>query len=333
MTKTGYVIDSVTYVCRAKETVNILWDPDERAIGTNVAKFLEVTPIFPVPTGNEARLQTALQWAENPEAPKIIKKNTPFEIQICELDVRGQGGRAYKVMDSQGHYFDLREDVLLEALFSVGCQPDGKLNGKYLWVMNHTQVKLVRDGSRLHQTFKDAERRKTAEILKNSELTPGGVYRNRKDELGFFIGFAKTDAETSQISQVWLNLSSYPFQWGLTVAIGSFDVIATAKERFKSVKSTIEYLLPQKRDLRISKSHQMVELVFKAEFDLKIFSQQLPLDIRKNVADWRSSEPFDSAVNTLGYKHIIDLQFILGPIAPKLLDKEKKANKAKTETI
>jgi hypothetical protein len=78
--------------------------------------------------------------------------NNPItNIRVAGLETRGNGGRAYKVVIDDLYYFDLREDVLLEAMIECGINKGGILNGEYIWVKIRSHMKLIRVGSPLHK--------------------------------------------------------------------------------------------------------------------------------------------------------------------------------------
>lgn len=198
----GYIPTSVEYFCRKSKKIKITWDASWNVEDKNVIWEGDAIPTFPIPgDATDKRRQTAKDWAGTtdwrlgannnpPHIPDEYKfDNKPFSVVICSLEHRGNGGRAYKVMTEEGFYFDLREDVLLEALLECGCQPGGFLGGEFLWMMAHNNMKLIRDGSQLHEDMIVATQRRNADPVPNDELVVGEIYSG-KDSLdkAIFLG-------------------------------------------------------------------------------------------------------------------------------------------------
>lgn len=72
-----------------------------------------------------------------------IRSNTPMTgLILTDLEERGNGGRAYKVINpSDNSLFDIREDQMLQAILKYGIQPGGLIGGEWVWAINHTQSK------------------------------------------------------------------------------------------------------------------------------------------------------------------------------------------------
>jgi hypothetical protein len=95
------------------------------------------------------------EWVRNPQLDHIdqyvtIRPNTPMDnLYLDDIDVRMEGGRAYKVYNADDDtYFDVREDQMLQAILKYGIQPGGKIGGKWVFAMNHTQMKcFLEDGN------------------------------------------------------------------------------------------------------------------------------------------------------------------------------------------
>ena len=107
----------LTYFCRSPKQMKDL-----------SGKVITVLPTFPANHESPARMKTAEDWSKtkyHDNDPKLSssveRKNEPFSyLQIVDLDYRNEGGRAWKVIDSHGHLFDLREEILQEVI--VNCQ-------------------------------------------------------------------------------------------------------------------------------------------------------------------------------------------------------------------
>jgi len=205
MSTRGYIPEAVEYYCQKPKKIKMTWDSAWNVKDRNVIWEGDVIPTFPIPgDATDRRRLSAKKWAENPNGKWVDGKwieiptskpdeykfdNQPFSIVICSLEHRGNGGRAYKVMTEDGFYFDLREDVLLEALLTEGCEPGGFLGGKFLWMMAHNSMKLIREGSQIHEDMKDATKRRAATVIPNNQLVVGCVYggKDTKDQ-ALFLG-------------------------------------------------------------------------------------------------------------------------------------------------
>lgn len=130
---------------------------------------------YAVDSTNTTRNASAKQWAGTATSA-TTEDNKGFHLTILSLTVRAQGGRAYKVMDQLNRVFDLREDALLEAISSVGILPGGILPGEWLWSLQGSEMKLIREGSAMHTAL--LEKSTDAALTPNSSPTPGYVYTN-----------------------------------------------------------------------------------------------------------------------------------------------------------
>ncbi|MBC7996788.1 MAG: hypothetical protein IAF58_02530 [Leptolyngbya sp.] len=204
------------YVLNVARTINVEWEDLEGIAVMNEVIF----PCFPVDKASPESLETALGWAgynkdlpqSSQNLPKQIERaNDPFQIRIAGLEARGRGGRAYKVMTEEGYWFDLREDVLLDALILSGIEKGGKINGSFVWGKVGSQIKLVRVGSALHSALIEAGKRRT--IAKVKHLSPGGIYRNVKGERFLVIGRVSTVEFTYDMGftpKLWEKLHAIP---------------------------------------------------------------------------------------------------------------------------
>lgn len=192
----GNIPESITVI--AKEPQEIRWrfddlEPEEGEVNAAVV----VTPAFATDSSNEKTIETGRQWAKGrgkqQEVRETTSPNEPFaDLQIVNLEHRAQGGRAWKVITKDGYYFDLREDILLEALYACGIDKGGVLKGQYIWGKVGSQMKIVRVGSQLHERLLEATRRgKIKKVgIKNFEI--GGVYETKAGIKFIFLGWVHT---------------------------------------------------------------------------------------------------------------------------------------------
>lgn len=189
--------EGITYVFRASREVAIGWDDIEET-GTTA----RVDPAFPVETGNAKTLETAQRWAvgwsDKATAPSTEIPNEPIaKITIVNLELRDEGGRAYKValpsIGGRTPYVDLREDVLLDAMLTNGVGVGGVLEGPFVWARVGSHLKLIRVGSVLHRHVVEADARGRLKIIAGGDLQRGGVYSNKKGEYFVYLGQCDTD--------------------------------------------------------------------------------------------------------------------------------------------
>lgn len=195
------LLDRVCYLSRAPSK-------DTDLFGNEIT----VRNTFPYNPDSKTAPETAKRWADNttydhktrqyvkgPDPEFLERNNDPFGITIIDLDVRSEGGRAYKVVDSQDRCFDLREDQVLEVFKHVGIHAGGQVPGSFVWGILGSQMRMVLVGGDLHK-----EMTTQAESLKNFKRdqvagrTPtegtlqfGHIYRKRDQSIHVFLGRVK----------------------------------------------------------------------------------------------------------------------------------------------
>lgn len=149
----------------------------------------EFIPAFVCPADRPKSIETGKRWAEGyytwPKTDKtrdtveiVEMENKPFTgIRIFNLEVRNEGGRAYKVATEDGYWFDLREDVLLDVIRNTGIKKGGVLNGEFIWATVGSQNKIIRVGSSLHKECLEDQKTRNSPI-KQSEYEVGRSYSN-----------------------------------------------------------------------------------------------------------------------------------------------------------
>jgi len=134
-------------------------------------------------------------WADEHKSipPKTVTiPNKPFaNIRLWTIDTREEGGRAYKFIDENGRYFDMREDTFLEAVFNNEVHTiNGRvmLTGQYIWVRAHSQMRVCRVGSMMHQGLLEAKRRKNLPKINGKTQKLGGVYKDKAGKMYVYMG-------------------------------------------------------------------------------------------------------------------------------------------------
>lgn len=211
-TLTGYVPEKLKYVQRpAKEIVPYRegdwWEP----VKDSEKVFLRET--FVVDATNPKTLETAKRWAagyngQNNSGVTITERdNLPIGVlEVITLEVRAEGGRAWKVLVDGMYYVDLREDTLLEALRApTGGVAKGELRGPFVWAVMGSQMKLVLVGSHQHKAVVEAGKRRNTKAIPQRELEVGGVYQTVRGEKYLFLGLW----DSEQFDVEWDNREYY----------------------------------------------------------------------------------------------------------------------------
>lgn len=184
-------------------------------------------PAFPVDSSNKKRIQTAKEWAErhfqskvyldgkyvdNPELRKeiVIEEydNEPISgVKIVDLEVRGNGGRAYKIALPNKLFVDMREDVLMETIMKRGVSPGGVLNGEFIWCRVSSETKLVLVGSELHKQCLEAMKFRGNDLIKKN-FEVGKLYQS-KDHYILYCGevFCSTTNGNVVKRDAWIQTS------------------------------------------------------------------------------------------------------------------------------
>lgn len=199
----GTIPDKITYVYRGPQQISTGWYEIEDKIHPD----FEAHPAFPVDAASENSLSTAEVWAKgggygNKPPPKrpanVTVDNTPIAaVTITSLEIRNEGGRAYKVLIPGIHpvpFVDLREDVFLDAMLVNGVGKGGHLKGPFVWGRVHTTLKLVRVGSALHAALMAAKNRNAKRTVGKRELVVGTVYKDRQMVPYLYLGRFDADA-------------------------------------------------------------------------------------------------------------------------------------------
>lgn len=206
----GGIPTKITYALKTPHGVTRGWHGLDEL---HMADPVLATPAFAVDPDSKTGMDTAQRWANGGifggAPPTISTDNEPISsVDIITVEARAEGGRAYKVLlNGVGNgrlYVDMREDVLLDALLVNGVKPGGTLPGPFVWGRLHTQLRLVRIGSTLHEAMFRADERKTEKAVKPSEYIVGGIYLNRQREALLYMGVCDLDwLEEEQRTGVW----------------------------------------------------------------------------------------------------------------------------------
>lgn len=189
MAQIGKIPYNLKYYCQSKEIT---------------IEGVQALPTFVVNADSENLCETAEHWATKHEyqgqgkpskinAPIILSyPNDPItKITIVDLEKRGEGGRAYKVIFEQNgknHYVDLREDVLIDVIKNCGIEAGGRLIGEFVWGQFGSQMKLMRVDSDLYREAMETATKGNISKIKSSDLKIGHLYETQNGSKAIFLG-------------------------------------------------------------------------------------------------------------------------------------------------
>jgi hypothetical protein len=192
----GNIPEKLRIVCQAELELTKTIDGVERTVKVKPAFFQDI----------ETKPDTALAWGTSrvettpPDTPWGQKEWKTVEPEVSEednkpihwlkfwcIDERAEGGRAFKVIDEKNRMFDMREDIVEEAIFA-GEFNNGIFFGNYVWGKCHTQMRLVRLDSVLYKKLAEAGRRKNLKKIPNKDLEVGGVYQMKNGDRYVYLG-------------------------------------------------------------------------------------------------------------------------------------------------
>jgi len=314
----GYIPEEIAIVHSGKEEVYRGWIDLERDKETEV-----VIPAFPCDPTNKKKMETAVSWAtyrngrgQNKKAPTVVRrKNEPFEtLRVLTLEARREGGRAWKVVDGDGFYFDLREDVLLDIMRHCGMLKNAVIKGKFIWAVVGSQTKIVRVGSGLHEELIEATKMHNTKTIANGELTPGDICQSKSGEIGIFLGwvsgkevkvnpkYADTNPGRSYgrsrmtgYDFVKSNFKKRGLWWTVSDKIDAGSKFLKALEQTKPVKRSYGNYYDWDSNFALKKSHVYRQKIGKVQLPENVIEQVRNLAAR--ITDWNIkevTERFDS---------------------------------------
>lgn len=209
---------NTNYIVQGKipESLSIFSRPVEvikRDIGA-MTEEVEVRPSYVCDKASKKAHENAEQWAKggwrgNSGMPftREDRDNVPFTgLRIWDLEVRSEGGRAYKAITPDNMLIDLREDVFLEALITQGIGVGGELGGDYVFAFLGSQMRVVRVGSDLHAGLEKTTERKKTKPIADKDLVIGGVYRGKSGDVEIYCGHVMDDGKKKQF---WVKSWAY----------------------------------------------------------------------------------------------------------------------------
>lgn len=214
------LLNEVCYVSRKAEKRILL-----------TGEVVEVVPTFAYNPDSKTAPATAERWANGyrwslartptPDVEVVREKNDPTTLWIIDLEVRNEGGRAYRVIDEKKRLFDLREDQLLEALRHRGVLAGGQIVGQFVWGILGSAVRLVLVGGDQHSEMKkqrdliDGTRgsSKSRPAITPSSLVVGHVYARRSGAADIFLGACTIPTKPGKKVYAFLGVPMRPDFW------------------------------------------------------------------------------------------------------------------------
>lgn len=185
----GSIPKKILYVFSDSKNINVgsCWD------WMNSPNKIKVMPAMAVDANNKKTILTAEKWASDNGKKNVSKTesdNIIKDIILCNIEYRGNGGRAYKVI-ADGYYVDLREDVLTDIMLKSSII-NGKINGEFIWAMVNSEMKIVRKDSELYNELIKSANLKSIKPIPIKELEVGGIYEDRNGMQSIFLGIVDT---------------------------------------------------------------------------------------------------------------------------------------------
>jgi hypothetical protein len=258
----GNIPENITILTKGEKEVSFQWDDFQSTEKTT----LTVVPAFVSDSTNKKTLETGRRWAKTarrkwdsatnkyietePILYEVDRLNHPMHgCQIVNLEHRGEGGRAYKVITTDQYYVDLREDVLMDIMMYSQIDK-GTINCDLIFARVGTEMKLVRVGSELHdQLIERTEVRKQKPL---KELKPGYRYETKGGDVRIFLGFVNTEEfigdhkreycitavkEVKSIRKAYL--WSKAKDWAQTLQYSFYTSLTTSHAMIKEVDSVV----------------------------------------------------------------------------------------------
>lgn len=202
---------------------------------------IQATPAYFV--NKDSKGTSADNWGSNP----VVVNNTSFSnLRIWEIEHRGEGGRAWKVIDTDNMMFDIREDVILESIYA-GEISNGCLTGDYIWTRQNSHMKVERLNSAKCQAIVNyCEKKAATNVIPMNKLEIGHVYRGSQstyydDKMYVYLG--KTSIAPKKYCFVKIYTNGYDRQGDKKIKYDTYQQMYD--NRFKDVVSYLDSITPK----------------------------------------------------------------------------------------
>jgi hypothetical protein len=183
----GSIPERIVYITKKPTKVTVCW----QNLGTEYGIAEDVIPAFVSDADNKKTIETGLFWSARKDQTLTPIPNIPISgVKVVSV-VSRQQNNCFKAMTSEGFYVDIRDDVLLEAIKTVGVKEGGILNGEFIWARVGSDMKLVRVGSSLHKAMTEVMENKSKKLISSKELVPG-IYKLKNGNKAVYFGKVKS---------------------------------------------------------------------------------------------------------------------------------------------
>ncbi len=294
----GTIPEEIVIVSSVEQPVYRAWDglPDDMDVEKEM-----VIPAFVCERNSAKTLATAVHWAESARSfydrdlkrnvkkadPVVqeVRKNDPQKnLRVAALDVRGNGGRAYKIVGPDNYYYDLREDVMLDTMIQSGIRKGGFLDGEFIWAKLPGGMKLIRVGSKLHERLIECTGRSKQKRIGAKELIPGGIYADKKGYKHAYVGRVNCSDYDYHSDGGYGYYNSNPKFELYKRDIQNAYLFVHVDDRDESFQASFEKHLTSSW-AKITSSHQYIEMVDQISIDPEDVVMKIRQRNEKSVRD------------------------------------------------
>ena len=183
----NYIPIKVDYICKKEQTVSCYFREDLE--GKKPIKEVDCVPIYAVDHGKMTSANINWAGTKNPEIITTVNEKIKNVI-VVNYQPASTTRMTFKVLINGYYLAEIREDVLLEAMLTVGIDKGGKLNGEYIWGHNAQGLRLIRIGSTVFKDYIAVI--KSVKKIPNKDIKIGGVYKRRSGKQYMYLGQFKT---------------------------------------------------------------------------------------------------------------------------------------------
>jgi len=194
--QSGYIPTDIVYVLGSTTEVTSRWKLADQT--TEELKYIKVIPASIYVPDDRVKINRAIQQVKREtytpdEVKAVMVSNKPLtRVQVVTSELSKEG-MVYKVTTSEGYFFEISGDVLLEAMKNMGVEHGGYLKGEYVWAKIRNEMHLIRKDSELFNVLVEQGDRALLSPLPLKTLKPGGVYLSPDGKQGVFLGYVSNE--------------------------------------------------------------------------------------------------------------------------------------------
>lgn len=175
--------DKVTLFCREYERVELM-----------NGEHKKVMPTYPAHEYSKARMEGGLKWSNQSYGGaarkvglfrKVETENKFRGLYLHRLEIRGEGGRAYKVAVAGEYYVDLREDQLLDIMQYAGIEKGGYINDDFCFATVGSDFRIIRVGCAEYNELKEMDGMAKAS---SKDMKFGSLCKSGSKEMYVYLG-------------------------------------------------------------------------------------------------------------------------------------------------